>query len=80
MTEVKLKKRKRRAGRPLKPEAEKFVLLGGKVPPEMLAAVEDIANDRGWTLSAAVRNACALLIQHESAKKTVAVNENLLTS
>jgi hypothetical protein len=79
MVESKPKQRKRRAGRPLKPEAEKFVLLGGKVPPEMLAAIEEIAGERNWTRSAAVRAACALLIKHETARKNLLVNENLLT-
>jgi hypothetical protein len=79
MSESKTKKRKRRAGRPTKPDAEKLVILGGKVSPETLANIAQIAKARNWTLSTAVRVACDLLIQQEAVIKSHTVNENLLT-
>lgn len=79
---IKTKTRKRRpgGGRPTKPDAEKLVLLAGKVSPEVRANIEAIAEARDWTISTAIRVACRLLISHEAARKSLEVNENLLTS
>ena len=80
MSEQKQKKRRLGLKRTAKPEAEHLVLVAGKIPPEMLAAIQDIVADRDWTISTAVRVGCRLLIQHEASRKNVAVNESLLTS
>ncbi len=79
MSESKTKRRKPGAGRPTKPESEKMVLVAGKIPPEMLAAIEQIIAARDWTISTAVRVGCRLLIQQAGGKKNRAVNENVLT-
>jgi ethanolamine utilization microcompartment shell protein EutL len=80
MIKSKPRKRRRGAGRPSKPDAERLVLLAGKVPPEIRAGIEQIAAAKDWTVSTAVRVACRLLILQESTEKSAAVNENLLTS
>jgi hypothetical protein len=77
--ESKSRKRKRRVGRPAKHEAEKLVIIGGKVPPEVRATIQLIAKAKYWTMSSAVRAACDLLIAQEAAKINSTVNENVLT-
>jgi len=80
MSESKSRKRKPGGGRKSKLAGEKLVSVGGRISPEMLASIADIAAERDWSISTALRVACRLLINHEAAKKTVAVNESLLTS
>lgn len=66
MSTAKAKSKKKSVGRPLKPESEKLVILGGKVPPEVRVNIEEIAQSRGWTISGTVCRACEMLIQAES--------------
>ena len=64
----------------MKPESEKFVIVGGKVSPQTRASIERIAGENNWSISTAVRVACDMLIQYQAAIKNHPVNENVLTS
>lgn len=55
-------------GRPAKPESEKLVLVGSKIPPEMRQSLMDIALSRGWSISEAVRAACESFLKLEQGK------------
>ena len=59
----------KKSGRRLqKQKGQQLVLVGAKVTPEVAAILEQIAQERRWSISGTVRYACELLVDTETAK------------
>lgn len=68
MRETQSQKIKTRRGRQAKPQNQIKVLVWAKVDPEVAAIIQQIADERRWTISGTVRYACELLVEGELPK------------